>query len=493
MSLYSEEMIDNTLINSVQVLPKKRNNINKKLDTKSKLLVIQALDSGKSKSDVARDYSVTQQTVSNIFKQKEYLLQKHALKNNLLLGTHQINIDQALLEWFLLETKCGNCISENAFRQKALAIINTVGANLFVIDEWLKEFRIKHKITEFSADIQCNMEIKNEWMKFLSDFNSSNVYFGGMFSLLHGLDTESYLNGQSSEEYVSMMFAVNSTGTDKLQLAVIGKDEFDKNVVVKSLPVKYYLCHTDTPQINYSILNDYLVNWDSNLNEAGKSILFIVNLPDNLLHKFKFENIKLLATRNLDYITHVLEKLIECFKFNYRRLQISHRIESEHCFSPQLLDYIHMFAMAWHSVPTKYIELLCTPQADRSLYFDINDENYGDHSLSHWYKIKKIPLDLDQCSDLLDKYIYCDSKHQCVNWRIEDDAPSSSSNTLNTFSDKRSESSLSLDAYQAMRRLVSYIHEQNAGPVLKQAKYLEHHTEYRALTQMHVINTNNSD
>lgn len=475
-------MIDDDTLDSFQDIPEKKSKFYNKLSAKSKLLVIHALDSGHSESEVAKDYNVTQRTIGNIYKQKEFLLQNYALK---LIGAHQINIDQALLEWFLLETKCGNFISKSMFHQKALEILKTRGLESVDIEDWLQGFRIKHNIAEF-ADIRCNLEIKEEWMKFLSHFNSSDIYLVGMFALSHSLDTESYLRGLSSEDYVSMMFVVNTTGTDKQQLAVIGKNTIVNNAV-SSLPVKYYPCHADTPQINYFILKDYLENWDNVLSKAGKSILLIANLPDNVLHKLKFENIKLLATKNFEYVTHVLEKIIECFKFHYRRLEMIQRIESKNSCMSQSSDYIHMFAMAWHTVSGRYIELLCSPQVGGFLYFDINGENYGDHSLSHWYKMKNIPLDLDQRSDLLlDKHIHCDSKLKCINWR-EVDVPSTSLNVINT-SLEITEACTSLEAYQAMRRLVSYLQDQNAGPVIKHAKNLENHVEYRVLTQMHARN-----
>lgn len=458
-----------------------------KIDATFKLQVIQALDNGQCKSDVAREYGVNLQTITNIYKQKDTTIKKHTQKYKLLKEVSNLNLEQNLLDWFDQQFKSGNTVTEEQLRSKAMDILKGLTQEFTCIDDWLSSFRSRHNISKYNCDNVCSEKGKEEWKRFLKSSDSKDVYLGGVCALSHNLDYNSYLNGHHGDSYVSLLFIVNSIGTDKREAAVVGKELMETEAHARSLPVTYYYCANS--QVNYSVLLSYLTKWESELVSKGKSVTLVLDIPDHFIRNLHFENIRIVSTNNLQYVTNILEKVVECFKYHYRRLQISRTLTYGKDNS-SFLDYLHMVGMAFYNVPPKFIQNLSFPPGEGSLFFNVKDDTESDHSISRWCKIYNVPLNIDQCPSLLDKYIFCDKKLPCIYCGPLDE----SMQATEVLAHKACQSTSSMEAYQAMKRLVSYLQGESAGgSIMKYAKYLENHLEYGALLQMHQIIASTND
>lgn len=459
-----------------------------KIDITSKLQVIQALDNGQCKADLAREYGVHPRTIAHIYKQREIIIKKYTQKYNLLKQVCNLNLEQNLLEWFEEQYKIGNIITEDQLRDKAVEILKPLSEEFTCIDDWLFSFRMRHSIAKYTPDDVSKAKPQEDWKKFLQTSDIKNIYLGSVFALAHSLDINSYLSGQNEESYVSLMFIVNALGTDKKEIAVVGNELLEREEHVRSLPVNYYYCINS--QVNYSVIISYLTKWDKELASQGNCIILILKIPDSIIRNLHFDNIRIVSTGNLNYIENVLEKIIERFKYYYRRLQISRSITygKDSC---AFLDCIHMIGNAWYNVSQKYVQSLTIPPQEGSLYFNVKNDIDYDHSLSRWCKTYNVPLNIEQCPTSLDKLIFCDNKLPCIHCGQSDE----NIQATEILSHRICQPTSGMEAYQAMKRLVSYLQGESAGgSIMKYAKYLENHLEYGALLQMHQIigSTNDS-
>lgn len=459
-----------------------------KIDPIGKLHVIHALDNGQSKADIAREYGVHPQTIAYIYKQKESLIKKYTKKYNLLKEVCCVNLDHTLMEWLELQIKNGQFVKEQQLRDRAQEIVSTLTEDFNCIDDWLLDFRVRHNILKFKSDIQCSIKAKEEWVDFINDLDIKDLYIGGVTALYHNLDFESFVNDQDIDNYVSLMCIVHCLGSEKKELAVIGKEMIDEEFNVKSLPVNYYCDHS--AQMTYTAINNYLKQWDEILTSKGKTVLLALNIPGSLIQKESFTSIRMIDSTSNMFISKALDKLFECFKFNYRRLQITKKVTYGSC-QLSLLDCINMMSMAWFCVSNRYINQLFFPPEDGSLYFERNDYSSGDHSLSQWCKMFNIPFNFELYSNLLDKYVSCDKSLKCLNLVQTND---STQNITELLSQNKSQSASGIEAYQAMKRLVSYLQGESANPSeMASAKCLESHTEFGALLEIHQFVASNNE
>lgn len=460
-----------------------------KIDPIGKLQIIHALDNGQSKSRLAKEYGVHPQSIAYIYKQKDAIIRKYTQKYNLLIQAQGMNLDQSLLDWFKLEAKNGKVVHSDRLRLKAREVINIHKEKFTCLDDWLADFRLRHNIVNYSAEIECSQRAKDEWGNFIVNVDAKEVYFAVFTALFHRLDLNDYINGKKAESFTSLMLIVNTTGSDKRQLVVVGNEPFDVDSSVKSIPLDYY--YNDNPQVNQSVIESYLRRWDNELILKDKYVYLILYVPDNIIERLKLKNIKLLNNSYMDFVHRILEKVTISFKYQYRRLYISQSVLSkDEC--PTLLDLFHMMSMAWHNVSGNHIHRLCFPPTNGSLYLkgDENDD-CGNQSLAHWCKLNEIPIEVDLCSDSIEKYVYCDSVLPCCNWTITNRG----SPFINEMLLQRNNTpTSSVEAFQAMKRLVSYLQSEGAGlHVIKHAKCLEDHLEYGALFHMHEIIAANSN
>lgn len=458
-----------------------------KIDATSKLQVIQALDNGQCKSDIAREYGVHPQTISSIYKQKDSIIKKYNQKYNLLKQICSLNLEQNLLDWFDQQFKSGCVITEANLRNKAQDILKGLSEEFSYIDDWLLSFRTRHNISKYTSDNVCSEKDKEDWKRFLNSSESKDIYLGGVCAIAHNLEYNSYLSGQHADSYISLLYIVNTLGTDKREVAVAGKELMETESHVRSLPVNYYYCNNS--QINYSVLVSYLTKWENELVCKGNHVTLVLDVPESLTQNLHFQNIRIVSTADLSYVTNILEKVVECFKYHYRRLQISRSLTYGKDNS-SFMDYIHMVGMAWYNIPQKYIQSLSFPPGDGSLFFNIKEDSDSDHSLSRWCKLYNVPLNAEHCPSSLDKYIFCDKNLPSVICG----QPDESMQATEVLSQKVCQSTSGMEAYQAMKRIVSYLQGEAAGnSIMKYAKYLENHLEYGALLQMHQIIASTND
>lgn len=448
------------------------------MDPIRKLRIIYALDNGQLKTDIAREYGVHPQTITYIYKQKDSILKKYSHKYKLLKEVRCINLDQSLTDWLTTQTRCGNVVTEAKLREKALEILKSLNEEFPCIDDWLADFIVRHNVLKYTPG-KFSSQAKDEWMRLLNGTDSRELYIGSTFALFHSLSFDNFVTGQESHDYMSLLFLVNSTGCDKKMLAVVGRESLDKEYNVRSLPVDYY--HCSLPQVDTNVITNYLDKWNTELQCKGRNVVLVMDLPDNVAKDLCLSNIKVFNLLNVGFITRAAEKIAECFKYHYRKLQLTRKsINTELC-QFRITDYIDMMSAAWHNVSNYFIkQLFFLPE--ESLYFNVDDDDYAENrSLSHWCRMFNIPIDLEFYSNSVDQFVYCDKNLQSLNLERKDPK-----NFPRRFtSENETQPSSGIEAYQAMKRLVSYIQGECARTsTIKSAKILENHLECGAISEI---------
>lgn len=468
----------------------KEDPLNPKIDTIGILQVIYALENGQSTADIAREYGVQLQYIAHLYKQKEKLWNKYKEKFKLFSGIRAINLDESLVKWVESQLKSGHMVNEQTLRQKALDLASPLKEEFSCVDDWLLDFRTRHRIQNFKLLVDCPMQTKEEWLRFIMENDVENIYIGGISALYHSLDFDNFINDQLSNDYVHLLFITNCFGSDKQQLIITGKEaigsEFNS---VKSISAKYY--NSDSTPLNPSAFISHLIQWDCELTSKGKTVLLVLSLP-GLLDQIQFTSIRLIDPTSMTFIMNAIDKLTECLKYNYRRLQIIKKVAYGKLSTQfTLLDFIDMMSLAWHCVSPQYINHLFLPPEEGSFYFNNYDDHLCNLSLSQWCQTYNIPVNLEVYSNLLDDFVHCDCNIKCF---FRDQSDSSSMNVSEHLLQKDTKPLSSVEAYQAVKRLVTYLQGENAGPtVINSAKFLECHMENEVVTEIHEIVSGNVD
>lgn len=450
-----------------------------KMDPIRKLRIIYALDNGQLKNDIAREYGVHPQTITYIYKQKDSILKKYSHKYKLLKEVRCISLDQSLMDWLALQTRCGNVVTEANLHEKSLEILKNLNEEFPCIDDWLADFIIRHNVLKYKVG-KCSTQAKEEWMGLLHSTDARELYIGSTCSLMYSLSFDSFVRGHNSDDYMSMLMLVNSTGCDKKMLCVVGKETLDKEFNIRSLPVDYYRCNL--PQVDTNVISNYLEKWNTDLNCKGRNIILVMNLPDDVTKKLCFSNIKVFNILDMDFVTNATEKITDCFKYHYRKLQITRKSINSESKQLRLTDYIDMISAAWHNVSNYFIKQKFFLPED-SLYFNIDDDDFAENQcLSHWCRMFNIPINLELYTNSVDEFVYCDRHLQSINIEEKefDYVPVGFVPEKNT-----TPSASGIEAYQAMKRLLSYIQGECARTTtIQSAKILENHLECGAITEI---------
>lgn len=455
-----------------------------KIDPIGKLHIISSLDSGQSKTNIAKQYNVDPQTITFIYKQRELILKKYTQIYHQLKEIDRINLDQSLLNWLNVQIFNRTPITEENLLGKAQEMTSHLNKKSICIEDWLLDFQLRHNIVKYSPDIQHDSESLEEWNTFLNDTDAADeLYVCGTCAISHSFTIDNFAAGELPNDYMSIFFIVHALGHDKRKIALVGRDPLMVESNVGSIPVNYY-CNNG--QVNYKAIINHLNKWDIELESEGKTVSLIMNLNMMMDNGYlnNFNHIRIINS-NMTFLTKALDKIVECFKYHYRKLQLSKRIDSETECQFGLLDYINMISLSWFNVSNSHVKHIFFPPNEGSLYIRPNDTCNGDHSIRKWCQTYNIPLNLKLYSHCIDMFIWCD--RDIKSFDIHDCTDSYEFNT-------DGQSSSSMEAYQAIKRLLSYVHGESASEnVLKSAKHLDNHLEYEALLEIHkAIDANNS-
>ena len=265
----------------------------KKLSIQEKNLIIDLIESEKSKNHVSSRFGVTRQAIEYIMKRKDAIQeakgQKH-LRNKCRLhqGQHPL-LERALLDWIEQKRSLGIAISGPLIREKALQFVEELRRQATneennetdsvedcnggegssqgrgsskprfqASDGWLSNFKARHGLrylafkgekssadksgaAEFSEDMNQYIEENQYNLDNIYNVNETGLYTKSLPKKTFVFGEEKEVDGfKESKERVTVMNCANATGTHKLPLLLIGKSKHPrcfKNI--SQLPLIY--------------------------------------------------------------------------------------------------------------------------------------------------------------------------------------------------------------------------------------------------------------
>ncbi|XP_060846175.1 tigger transposable element-derived protein 6-like [Rhopalosiphum padi] len=191
-------------------------------------LVLEAVKSGRKKKDIAEEFGISASTLSTIIKNNKEIDLSFPIDRNRKRGPDFSDVEECVVKWF------------NQYRD----------ANVSIGGPILKEKQKISKVCGESANVSDN--VVNEWKINLSEllegykpcdiFNADEtaLFYKCMPDKTLTFKSEKCSGGKHSKERLTLLLAVNMTGTDKLKPLIIGKSKNPRCFAgVKSFLVDY--------------------------------------------------------------------------------------------------------------------------------------------------------------------------------------------------------------------------------------------------------------
>lgn len=246
-------------------------------------------------------------------------------------------LEKILFSWYQQSRAVNIPIDGSIIREKAKQIAERLGINDFAASNgWISRFKDRHGLVykklageSGSVDLERTSLWINELPKHLEQYEPRDIYNAdetGLFykCLPNGtltLKGESCHGGKGSKERISVLFCVNSDGSDMREPLVIGKSlkpRCFKNT--KTLPVKYYA--NKKAWMTTNIFNLFLKDLDTEMRVKRRNILmFVDNCAAHSTDTTFLKNVKIVFyPANCTSVLQPLDMgIIKSFKGYYRK------------------------------------------------------------------------------------------------------------------------------------------------------------------------------
>ncbi|XP_043484380.1 jerky protein homolog-like [Leptopilina heterotoma] len=324
--------------------PKQKKHLFLSLHDKRK--IIEAVNAGKTRNSIAKEYNVSIASVSILMKKhKETIdsnnlpLNELALKNRKVIKkVNNEQLEKAVLLWYNEKRESGETVTGPLICEKALAFnVCLNGPKEFKASNgWLNNFKKRNGIRNFSQQrIQENLEAATDYclnfQNFIvdEDYNWSLV-FNADESGIFWKNLPNNYDENSADERVTGLFCSNADGTFALPVLIIGKyprPRCFKNL--RYLPVVYKT--ESTSSMSSEIFLDWYKNhfilsvqeMQEKTQQHGKVLLLLdqakCHPPKEILNSVN-ENFQVeFLPSNLESLVQPMSHVINCTKRKYRK------------------------------------------------------------------------------------------------------------------------------------------------------------------------------
>lgn len=344
--------------------------------------VVEAVDSGKRKGDVAKEFGITPSTLSTFLKDRakfEEKVRKASVgpQRKRMRNALYDDIDKAVFAWFQEIHAKNILVTGSVIRKKALNLANMLGYDNFQASVgWLNRFRDRHGIAlkavcREDSDRLINglgIDKVNEWhageiIKLIADYSPDDIFnadeAGVFFQLLpqHTLAAKGDCcrGGKKAKQRLTALFCCNASGTEKMRPLIVGRSPSPhcfKNV--HSLPCDYRA--NQWAWMTKDLFNEWLMQVDARMKRAERRILLLIDncpahnmlphleriqvgyLPSNCTAVLQPLNLGIIHTMKMLYRSHLLKQIL---------LKLNGNKNQEKVDIKQAID---MIAAAWWSV-----------------------------------------------------------------------------------------------------------------------------------------------
>ncbi|XP_040107375.1 tigger transposable element-derived protein 4 [Oryx dammah] len=353
----------------------------KSLSIEEKIDIINAVESGKKKAEIAAEYGIKKNSLSSIMKNKDKVLEafeslRFDPKRKRLRTAFYTDLEEALMRWYRIAQCLNVPVNGPMLRLKANDFAQKLGHNDFKCSNgWLDRFKSRYGLvfraqpveaTGVSADPSAVWH-QNILPYYLNDYHPKNVFNVKETGLLYRMlptntfafKGETCSIGKLCKDRITLVVGTNMDGSEKLPLLLIGKNRNPHCFKgIKSLPVYY-----EANKMAW-MTADVFEQWMQKLDERFQAqqrrvVIFVESSP---VHP----EVKNLKSIELAFFPSCLSSkfiamkqgVIRSLKIKYRHCLIKKflsSVEGSKEFTFSLLDAVDTLHLCWRAVTPETI------------------------------------------------------------------------------------------------------------------------------------------
>uniref|UniRef100_A0A452FPK3 Tigger transposable element derived 4 n=1 Tax=Capra hircus TaxID=9925 RepID=A0A452FPK3_CAPHI len=353
----------------------------KSLSIEEKIDIINAVESGKKKAEIAAEYGIKKNSLSSIMKNKDKVLEafeslRFDPKRKRLRTAFYTDLEEALMRWYRIAQCLNVPVNGPMLRLKANDFAQKLGHNDFKCSNgWLDRFKSRYGLvfraqpveaTGVSADPSAVWH-QNILPYYLNDYHPKNVFNVKETGLLYRMlpantfafKGETCSIGKLCKDRITLVVGTNMDGSEKLPLLFIGKNRNPHCFKgIKSLPVYY-----EANKMAW-MTADVFEQWMQKLDERFQAqqrrvVIFVESSPAH-------PEVKNLKSIELAFFPSCLSSkfiamkqgVIRSLKIKYRHCLIKKflsSVEGSKEFTFSLLDAVDTLHLCWRAVTPETI------------------------------------------------------------------------------------------------------------------------------------------
>ncbi|XP_008265541.2 tigger transposable element-derived protein 4 [Oryctolagus cuniculus] len=353
----------------------------KSLSIEEKIDIINAVESGKKKAEIAAEYGIKKNSLSSIMKNKDKVLEafeslRFDPKRKRLRTAFYTDLEEALMRWYRIAQCLNVPVNGPMLRLKANDFAQKLGHNDFKCSNgWLDRFKSRYGLVFRAQPAEATgvpVDPSTVWQQnvlpyYLNDYQPKNVFnikeTGLLYRMLptntFAFKGETCSVGKLYKDRVTLVIGTNMDGSEKLPLLVIGKNKNPHCFRgIKSLPVHY-----EANRMAW-MTSDIFEQWMQKLDEKFQAqqrrvVIFVESLPAH-------PEVKNLKSIELAFFPSCLsprfiamkQGVIKSLKIKYRHCLIKKflsSVEGSKEFMFSLLDAVDTLHLCWRAVTTETI------------------------------------------------------------------------------------------------------------------------------------------
>ncbi|XP_037352821.1 tigger transposable element-derived protein 4 [Talpa occidentalis] len=353
----------------------------KSLSIEEKIDIINAVESGKKKAEIAAEYGIKKNSLSSIMKNKDKVLEafeslRFDPKRKRLRTAFYTDLEEALMRWYRIAQCLNVPVNGPMLRLKANDFAQKLGHNDFKCSNgWLDRFKSRYGLVFRAQPVEAtgvSIDPSAVWHQnvlpyYLNDYHPKNVFNikeTGLFYRMLPTNTFAFKGetcsiGKLCKDRITLVVGTNMDGSEKLPLLVIGKNRNPHCFKgIKSLPVYYEA--NGMAWMTSAVFEQWMRQLDEKFQaQQRRVVIFVDSFPAH-------PEVKNLKSIELAFFPSCLSSkfiamkqgVIKNLKIKYRRCLIKKflsSVEGSREFTFSLLDAIDTLHLCWRAVTTETI------------------------------------------------------------------------------------------------------------------------------------------
>ncbi|XP_010626225.1 tigger transposable element-derived protein 4 [Fukomys damarensis] len=353
----------------------------KSLSIEEKIDIINAVESGKKKAEIAAEYGIKKNSLSSIMKNKDKVLEafeslRFDPKRKRLRTAFYTDLEEALMRWYRIAQCLNVPVNGPMLRLKANDFAQKLGHNDFKCSNgWLDRFKSRYGLVFRAQPTEASgipVDPSTVWSQnvlpyYLNDYHPKNVFNVKETALLYRMlptntfafKGETCSVGKLCKDRITLVVGANMDGSEKLPLLIIGKNRNPHCFKgIKSLPVYY-----EANRMAW-MTSDIFEQWMQKLDEKFQAqqrrvVIFVDSFPAHPeVKNLKSIELAFFPSCLSSEIIAMKQGVIKSLKIKYRHCLIKkflNSVESSKEFTFSLLDAVDTLHLCWRSVTTETI------------------------------------------------------------------------------------------------------------------------------------------